>query len=304
MDRIEAIRAFISVVNEGSFARAAERLQTSPQLVSKYVGQLEQHLGIRLLNRTTRRVSLTEAGQQYHLRASQLLEELDHLDSQVGDLQERVQGTLSISAPVSFASRHLGKLLHDIRQQHPALGINLQLNDRKVAIVEEGFDVALRIGRLQSSSLIARYLAPVRLVLCAAPSYLQAHGTPQTPADLQQHQYLRYSYQEHSGTDALQDALLHAQPASAATLISNNGDVLLQAAIAGAGLLLQPTFITGEAIQAGQLQVLLPEYEPEPLGLYAVYAHRRLLPAKVRRFIEFIDGYFGTPPYWDRFDPR
>lgn len=297
MDRINAMRAFVTVVNEGTFVAAAERLNQSPQLVSKYINQLEQHLGTRLLNRTTRRVNLTEAGQRYHQRAEQLLDELNDLESQVGDLQGQTQGLLRISAPVSFATRHLAPLLCDFQQAHPAVSLDVQLNDRKVDILEEGFDIALRIGKLKSSSLVARHLAPIRLVFCAAPGYLQRHGTPQTPEDLQHHRYLRYTYMDNSDVAGW----LKSSHRQAGSLICNNGDVLMAAAIQGAGVMLQPTFLTGEAIKASRLQVILPDHEPEPLGLYAVYAHRQLLASKVRSFIDFADGYFGNPPYWDAF---
>lgn len=301
MDRLDAMRAFITVAAEGSFVKAAERLQQSPQLVSKYVGQLERHLGIRLFNRTTRRVHLTEAGQQYQLRARQLLEELDDLENQVGDLQHHAQGLLRISAPVSFAMRHLPSLLLGFQQQHPRVGIDLQLNDRKVDIVEEGFDIALRIGRLKDSSLIAKPLAPVRLLLCAAPGYLEQYGEPAQLSDLTQHRYLPYSYLENTIGTELHEALQAIKQRQQGELVSNNGDVLVQAAIAGGGIILQPSFITGAAIKAGQLQVILPQYEPAPLGLYAVYAHRQLLASKVRQFLEFSEGFYGSPPYWDDF---
>jgi DNA-binding transcriptional LysR family regulator len=300
MDRIDAMRAFVTVVNEGSFTRAAQRLELSPQLVSKYVSQLEQHLGARLLNRTTRKIHLTEAGARYHQRAQAVLGEIEDMESQLGDLQAQARGRLRISAPVSFAIRHLAPLLRDFQQAHPAVDIDLQLNDRKVDIVEEGFDVALRIGRLKSSSLIARRVAPVRLVMCAAPAYLARHGTPRRPEDLKAHRYLHYSYMDPSGREPV-FRWLQARTPGHGELVSNNGDVLVAAAIAGAGIVLQPTFLCGAAIQAGQLAVILPEYEPEPMALYAVYAHRLLLPSKVRGFVDFLDGYFGNPPYWDRF---
>lgn len=298
MDRIDAMRTFITVVNEGAFSRAAERLQMSPQLVSKYVSQLEQHLGVRLLNRTTRKVHLTEAGTGYFQRASQVLDDIDELEKQLGNMQDEARGLLRISAPVSFATRHMAQLLCDFQHAHPAVGIDLQLNDRKVDIVEEGFDIALRIGHLKSSSLIARRIVPVRLVICASPAYLAEHGTPASLEELQQHRYLRYSYID--SEDELHNTLLAGRHRHA-DLISNNGDVLVQSAIAGAGIAIQPTFICGQAIADGQLQVILPAFAYAPLGLYAVYAHRQLLASKVRCFIDFMEGYFGEPPYWDRF---
>ena len=302
MDRIDAMRAFVTVVNEGSFTHAADRLAMSPQLASKYVSQLEQHLGVRLLNRTTRKLHLTEAGSRYHQHAQQVLNDIDDMENQLGDLQTRARGLLRISAPVSFATRQMAGLLSDFQAGHPEVGIDLQLNDRKVDIVEEGFDIALRIGHLKSSSLIAKRIAPVRLVFCASPGYLAEHGTPEHPEDLRHHRYLRYSYLDPDASTAVQQGFQNSRHDSRPDLISNNGDVLVAAAIAGAGIALQPTFISGAAIRSGQLRVVLPEYEPQPMSLYAVYAHRQLLASKVRCFVDFIDGYFGDPPYWDRFE--
>lgn len=301
MDRIDAMRTFVTVASEGSFSRAAERLDMSPQLVSKYVSQLETQLGVRLLNRTTRRVHLTEAGSHYQQRAQLLLDDLAELDNQMGDLQNNAQGLLRISAPVSFGSRHLPRLLSAFQQAHPGVCVDLQLNDRKVDIVEEGFDVALRIGQLKDSSLIAKLIAPIRVILCASPDYLAHHGTPSRLEHLQSHRYLRYSYLESDAGQALHAWLCHTDKAANNALVSNNGDVLVQAAVDGLGIALQPTFICGEAIAAGQLQVILADHAPPPLGLYAVYAHRTLLASKVRCFIDFIDGFFGDPPYWDAF---
>ncbi|WP_144779703.1 LysR family transcriptional regulator [Marinobacter maritimus] len=299
MDRIEAMRAFVTVVNEGAFTRAADKLDMSPQLVSKYVSQLEQHLGVRLLNRTTRQIHLTEAGTSYHQRAQQVLHDIDDMESQIGDLQTEARGVLRISAPVSFAIRHMAPLLSEFQKAHPGVGIDLQLNDRKVDVVEEGFDVVLRIGHLKSSSLIAKRIAPIRIVVCASPAYLKQNGTPQHLEDLQGHRYLRYSYIELDASQPLHRWLQNNGQNDSNGMTSNNGDVLVEAAIAGAGIALQPTFISGPAIKEGKLQVILQEYEPETMGLYAVYAHRQLLASKVRSFVDFIDGYFGNPPYWD-----
>tara|TARA_R110002094_G_scaffold54999_2_gene66096 strand:+ start:842 stop:1741 length:900 start_codon:yes stop_codon:yes gene_type:complete len=299
MDRIDAMRAFVTVVNEGAFTRAANELDMSPQLVSKYVSQLEQHLGVRLLNRTTRQIHLTEAGTSYHQRAQQVLHDIDDMESQIGDLQTEARGLLRISAPVSFAIRHMAPLLSEFQKTHPGVGIDLQLNDRKVDVIEEGFDVVLRIGHLKSSSLIAKRIAPIRMVVCASPAYLKQNGTPQHLEDLQGHRYLRYSYIELDASQPLHRWLQNNGQNDSNGMTSNNGDVLVEAAIAGAGIALQPTFISGPAIKEGKLQVILQEYEPETMGLYAVYAHRQLLASKVRSFVDFIDGYFGNPPYWD-----
>jgi len=300
MDRIDAMRAFVAVVTEGSFSNAATSLQLSPQLISKYVSKLEERLDVRLLNRTTRKVSLTEAGRHYLQHAQDVLLSIDEIESQLGGLQQNPKGTLRISAPVSFALKHMAKLITDFQAQYPLVNVDLQLNDRKVDIVDEGFDIALRIGRLKSSSLIAKQVAPIRLVLCAAPEYLKKHGTPQQPEDLKDHRYLHYSYTDMDRKEAVYPWLRAKVEQGSGEFHSNNGDVIVDAAIAGAGLALQPTFIASDAICRGKLSIVLAEYEPEPLGLYVVYAHRKLLANKVRCFIDFIAGYYGSPPHWDQ----
>jgi DNA-binding transcriptional LysR family regulator len=302
MDRIDAMRTFVTVVSEGTFTRAADRLEMSPQLVSKYVSQLEQHLGVRLLNRTTRKIHLTEAGAGYHQRAQQILNDIDDMENQLGDLQTEARGLLRISAPTSFAILHMAPLLSEFQKAYPAVGIDLQLNDRKVDIVEEGFDIALRIGHLKSSSLIAKRIAPIRLVMCASPAYLKQYGTPRRPEDLRNHHYLRYSYMELDSNQTVHRWLQSSSRDQSSDMISNNGDVLVAAAIAGAGIALQPTFISGSAIKEGKLQVILPEYDPESMALFAVYAHRQLMASKVRSFIDFIETFFDDPPYWDQFE--
>ena len=303
MDRIDAMRAFVAVVTEGSFSNAANTLQLSPQLVSKYVSKLEEQLNTRLLNRTTRKVSLTEAGSHYFGHAQQILLSIDNMESKLGGLQQNPKGVLRISAPVSFALKHMAKLITDFQIHYPLVKVDLQLTDRKVDIVEEGFDVALRIGQLKSSSLIAKKVAPIRVMLCAAPDYLNKHGTPTQPEDIAEHRYLHYSYMNMDGKDDIYQLLKAKYLKQGSELRSNNGDVLVDAAIAGAGIVLQPTFIISEALSSGKLVVVLPKLEPEALGLYAVYAHRKLLPHKVRCFIDFVEGYYGTPPYWDESIP-
>ena len=193
----------------------------------------------------------------------------------------------------------MAKLITDFQERYPSVTVDLQLSDRKVDIVEEGFDIALRIGQLQSSSLIAKQIAPIRVVLCALPEYLKAHGTPKQLEDLESHRYLHYSYMNVETKGQIYKYLKTKQFKERSVFHSNNGDVLVEAAIAGGGLILQPTFIASEALSTGKLVVVLPEYEPSPLGLYAVYAHRKLLPHKVRCFIDFMTNYYGTPPYWD-----
>lgn len=298
MDRFLAMRTFCAVAKSGSFSAAADQLELSPQLVSKYVSQLEQHLGVRLLNRTTRRVHITEEGDRYLARALFVLEEVEDMENVAGESQKEARGRLRISAPVSFGIKHVSALFNDFQQAHPGVTIDCQLNDRKVDIVEEGFDIALRVGQLKDSSLIAKKLATVRMVLCASSEYLKRSGIPESLQDLTTHRYLRYSYLDPSSLSDVHHALSENDENN---FICNNGDTLVQMAVQGAGIALQPTFICGDALAAGELTEILPELAPPQVGLYAIYAHRQLMASKVRAFLDFADGYFGSPPYWDAY---
>ncbi|GGF80872.1 LysR family transcriptional regulator [Alteromonas lipolytica] len=299
MDRIDAMRAFVTVARSGSFSAAADKLDKSPQLISKYVSQLEEHLDTRLLNRTTRRVHLTEAGEQYLPRASQVLDEIDAMENQLTDLQHKAHGLLRISAPVAFSTSHLAPLINKFQQQYPDVDVDLHLNDRKVDIVEEGFDIALRIGHLKSSSMIAKRLTIIKLVICASPDYLALHGEPTTLESLTQHNYLRYSLLDSSNSPDAHHYLTQGQVPDIGKVSCNHGEFLCQCAVLGQGIVMQPTFICHDAINAGKLKVILRDNEPAPMHLYAVYAHRQLMASKVRAFINFAADFYGDTPYWD-----
>ncbi len=302
MDRIETMKAFVAVAEEGSFTKAADKLKLSGQLVSKYVSSFEQELGVRLFNRTTRRVHLTEAGEQCLAHANQILENVTAMEEHFGQLQTQPKGRLHISAPVSFATLHLGPLLSDFRKLCPDISINLELSDRKIDVVEDGFDIALRIGHLKSSSLIAKKIAPIHLVLCAAPRYLDQQGRPSHPSDLNPAHFLHYSYMDiSSSNNELIGTLRTYVQQNQGAMIANNGEVLMQAAIAGEGYILQPSFIVGAALKQGELETLLESFSPPPMGLYAVYPHRQLLAPKLRVFIDFLSTYYGESPYWDAY---
>ena len=302
MDRIETMKVFISVFEEGGFTRAAQKLDISNQRVSKYVSDLEEHLGVRLFNRTTRSVSLTEAGELCVQDVRHILEKIQDMEDGLGQLKNEAQGLLRINAPVSFSTKQLSPLICDFRKSYPAVGINLQLSDRQVDLVEEGFDLVLRIGHLKSSSLIAKRITPIRLVLIASPDYLEKHGTPDHPDGLIPAHFLHYSYTSYNQDPSL---LMHSLKRSikeqAAGISSNNGDILVDAAIAGEGYALQPTFLVGEAIKQGKLKVILKEFEPQAMGLYVVYPHRKWMSTKLRSFIDFIACYYGESPPWDAF---
>lgn len=300
MDRLELLKALLAVAEEGGFTRAADKLNSSNQLVSKYVSELEQQLKVRLFNRTTRRVHLTEEGEQCVLHARRILESYTDMENYFGQYHNAATGTLRMGAPVSFATLHLPNLIREFKQNYPDVRINIELGDRKVDVVEEGFDVVLRIGQLKSSSLIAKKIAPIRLVLCAAPEYIRHNGMPNSPDDLHAEHFLHYSYMEYSDSQShLMAVLKQYSQRDSSPMVVNNGQLLMEAAIAGEGYVLQPTFIVGDALKQGKLKIMLPEHEPTTLGLYAVYPHRKLLAPKLQVFIEFISDYFGEHPYWD-----
>jgi DNA-binding transcriptional LysR family regulator len=298
MDKLTTMKTFVSVVQEGSFSKAADKLDISPQLVSKYVSALEEGLSTRLLHRTTRKVSTTEAGDHYFTRCLQVLGDIDDIENSLNNLSENVSGVLSISAPMSFGVKHLAPLLVKFQKQYPNLKLDLKLTDQFVDIVEQGIDIALRIGVLKNSSLIAKKIAPIRLAVFASPAYLKQHGTPTTLQELQQHNYLRYANAEPTkrltGVNELKSEFKLES-----NLVANNGDLLLNTAIAGGGIAMQPTFIAGEALAQGKIVRILQNHEPEPMGLYMVYANRQFLPSKVRAFVDFTSDYYGDMPYWD-----
>ncbi|PMJ91739.1 LysR family transcriptional regulator [Vibrio sp. 10N.261.55.A7] len=298
MDKLEMMKTFMSVVTEGSFSKAADKRGISPQLASKYVSALEDKLQTRLLHRTTRKINLTEAGHLYSARCEQVLSDINEMENSLGDWHQKVAGTLTINAPMSFGHRHLPKLLVDFQRRYPDVKIDLSLTDHKVNIVEEGVDVALRIGNLKSDTVIAKRITDIQVALLASPEYLERKGTPTSQTDLPNHDFLNYSYADQGLVMSVLGGSL-AERNVCSSITANNGDLLVNTAILGAGITLQPTFIAGEAIKKGELVKILPEHQPKPVGLYLIYANRQFLPVKTRAFIDFVSGYFGDTPYWD-----
>jgi DNA-binding transcriptional LysR family regulator len=301
MDRMASMAAFTKVVSAGSFSAAAREMQVSQALVTKQIQELESWLGARLLNRTTRRLSLTEVGAAFYERAARILEAIEEAKGAAGALQTVPRGRLRINAPVSFGLIHLAPVVTDFLKRFPEVSVELLVNDRVVDLLEGEFDVGVRIGRLRDSSLIARKIAPVRLAVCAAPDYLARRGVPRTPDDLATHDCLEYTYFESRG----EWRLLNPEgdeivvPVSGRYL-ANNADVLRTTAIAGGGIILAPTFIIGDDLRAGRLVRLLPDYPPPEQGLHALYPPGRHLSAKVRCFVDFLVARFGGEPAWDR----
>jgi DNA-binding transcriptional LysR family regulator len=301
MDKLDAMNAFAKVVAAGSYAEAARRLGLTRSAVSKAVMELEQILGARLLDRTTRRVTPTEAGLAYYERVASILADVEETELQISRLHEEPRGVLKINAPMSFGILYLGDAVAEFMARYPELRLELVLNDRFIDPLEEGVDVTIRIGALSDSSLIARRLAPARRALVASPAYLQQHGAPQTPADLVNHRCLAYGHMAAVHRwQLIEDGEVVNVPITAA-LCSNNGEVLRAAALAGNGIANLPTFLIGPDIAAGRLQSVLTATPPTELGIFALYAPNRYLAAKTRVFIDFLVNRFGENPGWDAF---
>jgi len=299
-DRLAALGTFAKVVELNGFSAAARDLGLSKSAVSKLVACLEDEMGARLLNRTTRRLSLTEAGLAFYQGAQRVLAEAEAAEAAVTHLSAAPRGVLRVNAPMSFGQRHIAPALPAFMAEFPELAVELDLNDRAVDLIEEGYDVALRIMRLTDSSLIARRLAPSRSILCAAPAYLERRGTPLRPEDLARHDCLVYSYQSSGKHWVFQGPGGARRVRVPGRLRANNGEALLQAALGGLGIALLPSFICGEAVRAGQLRQLMPEWnERGEIDVNLVYPANRNLSPKVRVFIDYLAARFGEHPYWD-----
>ena len=294
------MRVFATVVDAGSFARAADKLDLSRGMTSRYVAQVEAHLGVRLLNRTTRRQSLTEAGQDYYQRATQVLAMVEEAEHSAAQGSAEPRGTLRVNASVAFGARHLGPAIGVWLKRHRQVKADLTLNDRVVDLVDEGFDVAVRIARRIDPGLVARPITRARLVVCAASAYLKEHGTPKSPADLARHNCLTYAYAGHQGewrfTRRGRDQVVRVS----GNVHGNNGDILCSAAVEGLGVIVQPSFLVYELLREKKLVRILEGWEADDSTIYAVYPSRQFLTPKVRSFIDFLVERFGREPYWDK----
>jgi DNA-binding transcriptional LysR family regulator len=301
MDRFANLEALVAVVEAGSFSKAAARLGVTKSVVSRRVSLLEQQLGAHLLRRTTRSLSLTEAGQEFYGRAARILAELGDAEQSVTDASAELRGRLRIAAPLSFGLHHLTGALNDFLCDHPGIELDLDLNDREVNLVEEGFDMAVRIGALKDSTLVARRLGTVRFATCASPDYLARHGIPNHPEALIGHAGLHYA--NVTPAEAWQFVQSGGEPIVAVPEIrlrANNGDVLASAAAAGLGIVNTPTFIASEWIARGQLVTILPAYQRPSIGIHAVFPPGRLIARRVRVFADYLAERFGDLPHWDR----
>lgn len=288
---------FARVVTAGSMSAAGREMGLSPAVVSKRLRRLEDRLGTRLLQRTTRQISLTEAGQGFYERVVAILASIEEAETYVSRRSAMARGTLRVSAPTSFGRMHIAPHLSAFLKANPDLAINLELSDEFVDIVGGGFDLAIRIAELTDSSLVARRLAPIHRVLCATPGYLHAHGTPRTIHDLSQHVCLAAANQDPWKLEGPDGPI--AVRASG-PIQTNSSEVIREAVINGVGIALRSTWDIGAELRAGKLQVVLPQYRASRhVGVHAVYPSRRFLPAKVRVFIDYLAQLYGPAPYWD-----
>ena len=300
MGQLEDMNVFIRVVEAGGISRAAEQMCIAKSAISRRLVDLETRLGVRLLNRTTRTSSLTEAGLSYYERSIKLIDDVAELNAMTTDSRCALEGTIRLAAPLSFGLAHLAPAISVFAIEHPELTINIDFSDRQIDLIEEGFDLAFRIADLKDSTLVARKISPIRLILCASPNYIEKHGIPLTPGEIKNHRFLHYNV---SGATSLKlkdkkgkEHLVKLY----AKMIANNGDFLRDMAIAGHGILATPTFISWKALATGDLVPVLADYILPQLNAYAVYPQTRYLSQRTRVLIDFLVERFGDNPYWDQ----
>jgi DNA-binding transcriptional LysR family regulator len=294
MDRLAAMALYVRAVDLGSFSAAAAEQRMSPQLVGKQIQKLEQHLGVQLLHRTTRRQSLTDFGHAFYERARIILSEVEAAESMAAATRAVPSGRLRVNAPVSFGMHTLAPRLPDYMKAHPGVSVELTLSNRAVDLVEEGYDAVFRVGELSDSGLIARALTPYRLVLCAAPSYLEGRTPPRTPADLRDHECLGFSHTELRSHWTFDGPEGRAVVPVSGRLMVDHGEPLLWAALAGLGVMLQPLEMVRDALDDGRLVRLLPSYEVPTRPLHVLHAPDRRVTPKLRSFVDFAVATFGT----------
>jgi DNA-binding transcriptional LysR family regulator len=301
MDRLRAMEVFVEVVRKNGFARAADALDTSPANVTRIIGDLEAHLGTRLLNRSSRKMSLTESGEALYERARAIVDDMAEVEAIASASAVKPRGLLRINAPLSFGILHLAPLWAKFMLQYPEVELQVALIDRVVDIVEEGYDMAVRISRGGSHQHAARKLATSRNIACASPAYLEQHGMPLLPADLRQHNCIGYSYSASADEWQFSDDKGQAWPVKVnCTMHTNNGDTARAAALGGAGIIWQPTFLIGADLREGRLRQVLPGFRLPDIDVLAVYPSRRHLSAKVRVMVDFLAAEFGGTPPWDQ----
>lgn len=288
MDKYQEIRVFTRVADCGSFVAASDSLKMSKAAVSRYVSDLEHRLGARLMHRTTRKLSLTPDGEIFLSRCRAILESIEESEEEISKRGLTASGTLRITAPVSFGIRHLAPLWSDFLIAHPQVKIELELSDRVINLVEEGFDLAIRIGKLNDSTLVSRQITSTRLVLCASPDYLKRRGTPSHPAELVEHETFSYSLLSTGHTWKFDGPEGRVDVRVSPRMTSNNGDTGVEVCVRGGGIHLWPTFLIEEYLRAGSLVEVLPDFKASNFGIHAVYPSRKHVSPKVRVLVDFL----------------
>jgi DNA-binding transcriptional LysR family regulator len=304
MGQLEDMALLVRIVESGGIGKAADQLSIAKSAVSKRLKELENRLGTQLLSRTTRKSSLTEAGSLYYQRAISIIDEGAELNAQTQEVKSALSGTLKITMPLSFGLLHLTPILDEFSSLHPKLNLQIDFVDRHVDLLAEGYELAIRIDDLKDSSLKARKLTPIRHVLCASPAYIKRYGDIETLEQLSEQHFLQYGNNGQGnntqGKINLTDSENNSHTVQLSTVMkANNGDFLKAMAIKGKGVCYLPSFITYQAIQAGQLVPLMPDYQLPTMHAYAVYPQTRFLSARCRSLIDFIAERFGNKPYWD-----
>lgn len=301
MDRLECDRMFLAVMETGSFTGAAEKLGTSSGQASKLLSRLEGELGVRLLNRTTRSVSPTEAGSAYHDRLKPLVEELEALDLDIRNISQSPRGKLRLTAPLTFGTLEMAPALNEFAVRYPEIELDVSFTDRVVNVVDEGFDLAIRVGRPVDSSLIIRRLCAVRIVVVAAPGYLDRHGSPEVPSDLAHHACIidtnfrepnRWPFRTRDGDVEMVNV--------SGRIRYSNGEACLQAAALELGLACVPAFVAADALRSGRVTQLLSSFEMEPYDVHVLYPHSRHLATKVRLLVDFLVERYRQTPHWEQ----
>lgn len=302
MDRFSSIAIFVAAVDEGSLVAAGRRFGLSASMAGKHLSGLEAELNVRLLQRSTRSLSLTDAGRAYYVRCKHILEELDDANREASDAHRVARGTLRVAAPVTFGAMHMGDVVTRYLKDHPHVDIDVALDDRYVDLQSSGIDLAIRIGRLPDSQLVARRLAPCRMVICASPAFLAREGVPQSPDDLRRAPRLAFSEAVSAGEWTLLDEQDRYHVIDGPLRMrANNMQMLVSGALADIGIVYGPSFVFGEHIKAGGLVALLPRFKAPELTIQAIYPSARYVPSKVRQFIDYLVKAFGDEPPWDRF---
>lgn len=300
MDRFENMGAFIRVVEAGSISGAADRLGVAKSAVSRRLKELEEHLGVELFHRTTRRMNLTDTGRAFYHQSVRIMEDVLEAELATSQAHATLKGSLKIALPSTFGLMHMGPAINEFSQANPKIEFDLDFNDREVDLIQEGFDLAIRIANLPDSSLIARRLAPIQFVMCASPAYLEQMGTPQSPDELSKHQCLVYSLIRDFEYWYLSDSngreiKVKIRP----YLKASTGEFLKDAAVEGQGIILLPSFIAYKEIERGALVQILKEYKLPQMDAYAIYPQTRHLSQRVRAFVDFLVKRFEGTPYWD-----